>query len=58
MAEYRKFLVGIKEVINEDNQNKISYLSNLIEGYLLKEEIEKMEGIKRLPWTRTILKKT
>ena len=45
-------------LIKEDNHNKISYLANLIEGYLSRQEIQKLESIKRLPWTNLILRKT
>ena len=30
----------------------------MIEGLILSDQIKKIEGIKRLPWTQTILRKT
>ena len=46
------------KIIEEDNDGKITYLSNMIEGLILSDQIKKIEGIKRLPWTQTILRKT
>ena len=64
-VEYKKFLGTfsfnvdeVHELIEEDNNSKIAYLSNMIESYLLSDQIQKIEGIKRLPWTHSILKKT
>ena len=48
----------VHKIIEEDNDGKIIYLSNMIEGLILSDQIKKVEGIKRLPWTQTILKKT
>ena len=30
----------------------------MIEGFIDGDQLQKVEGIKRLPWTQTILKKT
>lgn len=65
IVEYEKFLSKdaptvdeLHELIEEDNDNKISYLGNLIDGLVNGNQLQKIEGIKRLPWTKSILKKT
>ena len=65
IVEYDKFLSKsgasideLSELIEEDNDNKISYLANLIDGLVNGDQLQKIEGIKRLPWTKSILKKT
>ena len=30
----------------------------MVDGLLLSNQLQKIDGIKRLPWTRSILKKT
>ena len=44
--------------MEEDNMNKINYLSNMIEGFMDGQQLQRIEGIKRLPWTQSILKRT
>jgi hypothetical protein len=36
----------------EDNEKKVKYLASMVEEALQKEDVEAVNKIKRLPWTR------
>ena len=42
----------------EDNQSKVDFLAQMIIKHIKSKNLEKIENIKRLPWTKSILEKT
>lgn len=54
--DYRLFLREFPALVAEDNDRKVKYLASMVEEALGKGEGEAVGKIKRLPWTREILK--
>lgn len=45
-----------QSVVLEDNAKKVKYLSDFVESALKKGDMDAIEKVKRLPWTKDILK--
>lgn len=58
LSIYLLMIDSIQEIIEEDNNSKIVYLTDSIEKLLSNNNMGQIEKIKRLPWNRTILKRT
>ena len=43
-------------MVLEDNTKKIKYLSEIVDNAFKKEDIAAIEKVKRLPWTKEILR--
>ena len=44
--------------MEEDNERKIRYLAQVIGGRVSHNDLKGIESIRRLPWTKEILRKT
>jgi primosomal protein N'' len=66
LVDYMEFLKSFRRLVEEDNTKKIKYLAETIESYIAQHTVkvptclvtQKLEAIKRLPWTQNILEKT
>lgn len=54
--DYRLFLRDFHSLVAEDNDRKVKYLASMVEEALAKGESDAVAKIKRLPWTREILR--
>jgi hypothetical protein len=54
--DYSNFLEEFAGLVAEDNQRKVDYLKEAVEQALARGEPETVDKIKRLPWTKDILK--
>lgn len=54
--DYRLFLRDFPALVAEDNDRKVRYLASMVEEALARGESDAVGKIKRLPWTREILR--